>query len=231
MSTRYALYFAPAQASPWWIFGAAWLGRDECDGTTLTQPAVELMGADELHEITAEPRRYGFHATLKAPFRLADGCSFDALVARIKALAVTLQPLALGPLQVATLGNFVALVPSAAPAELATLASACVTELDDLRAPLSAADLLRRQATHLDAREQELLQRYGYPYVLERYRLHFTLSGPVDAATAQRVRQAVAESVTQLNALAPLVLDRLCLFVEPAPGQAFRRLLDAEVLA
>jgi hypothetical protein len=106
------------------------------------------------------------------------------------------------------------------------LAAACVTDLDDLRAPLIEADLARRRIEHLDPRELELLQQYGYPYVLERFRFHLTLSGPVPQATAQRVLMAVAEPLAQLNASTPLVLDRLCLFVEPAPGQAFRRIAD-----
>ena len=111
------------------------------------------------------------------------------------------------------------------------LAAACVTGLDDLRAPLSEADLMRRRIEHLDAREVELLQAYGYPYVLERFRFHFTLSGPLNPQSAQRVQQAVAASVARLNASSPLVLDRLCLFVEPAPGQPFKRLADEALRA
>ena len=142
------------------------------------------------------------------------------------ALAKTLKPVALGPLHAIMLGNFVALVPVNRPAQLASLADACVIGLDDLRAPLSEADLARRLAAPLNTREQELLRQYGYPYVLERFRLHFTLSGPVPAHTARCVIQEVAESVKQLNATAPLQLDRLCLFVESAPGQPFKRLIE-----
>jgi hypothetical protein len=128
------------------------------------------------------------------------------------------------------MGDFVALVPVKVPDQLAALATACVTGFDDLRAPLSAADLRRRRVEHLDAREQALLAQYGYPYVLERYRLHLTLSGPVAPPMAQRMLQAAATPVAQLNARSPLMLDRLCLWVEPAPGQAFKRLIDAELL-
>jgi hypothetical protein len=115
--------------------------------------------------------------------------------------------------------------------ELAALEKACVVELDDLRAPLSAAELARRQIGKLHAREQELLLQYGYPYVLDRFRLHFTLSGPVPGAIAQSLLQVVAQPIARLNSASPLLLDRLCLFVEPAPGQAFKRLTDAKLLA
>ncbi|MDO8451177.1 MAG: DUF1045 domain-containing protein [Rhodoferax sp.] len=231
MTSRYAIYFAPAHGSPWWEFGARWLGRDECNDTALVQHPLAQIAPDELQEITAQPRHYGFHATLKAPFGLSGSHTEADLTARMEALAATLKPVALGRLQAATLGDFAALVPATATDELTDLAAACVKELDDLRTPLSDADFARRRVTHLDARELELLQRYGYPYVLERFRFHFTLSGPVAHPTAQRVMQAVADPVTQLNVTAPLVLDRLCLFVEPAPGQPFQRMADAALSA
>lgn len=231
MSARYAIYFAPEQGSPWWEFGTRWLGRDECLDVQITQPALAQIGPAELHVATAQPRRYGFHATVKAPFALSDGHTLDQLITRMQALAATLKPVALGSMQAAMLGDFVALLPVTVPDELAALATACVTGLDDLRAPLSAADLLRRRVEHLDAREQALLNQYGYPYVLERYRLHFTLSGPVNPPMAQRLVQAAAIPVAALNAAAPLLMDRLCLFVEPSPGQPFKRIADAELLA
>jgi len=211
MTTRYAIYFAPAQGSPWWEFGSRWLGRDDCRDLQLAQPALAQIAPAELQAATEQPRRYGFHATLKAPFALSAGHTLDELTTRLQALADTLKPVALGPLQ--------------------ALATACVTWLDDLRAPLSAAELLRRRVDHLDAREQALLARYGYPYVLERYRLHFTLSGPVAPPMAHGIMQAVATPVAGLNARAPLVLDRLCLFMEPSPGAPFKRIAEVELRA
>lgn len=225
MSARYAIYFAPALHSVWCELGVRWL-----------QPETEPAGSEvtgftpaEWMAITSAPRRYGFHATLKAPFRLAPGCGVEQLTERLHALAATLQPVALGPMQLVTLGNFVALTPVRATHALAALAARCVTQLDDLRAPLSQDDLARRQVDGLDAREKELLHLYGYPYVLERFRLHLSLSGPVDTATAQRVLQALSGAVARANLSVPLVLDRLCLFVEPAPGADFRRELDVEL--
>ena len=231
MSARYAIYFSPAKHSPWWDFGAQWLGRDECDDKALAQPVLTQIGLTDLNSITAEPRRYGFHATLKAPFHLRDGFSVDDLAQRVQVLASRLRPVSLGPLQLVTLGDFVALTPLTATEELATLAAACVVELDDLRAPLTAAELARRRIEQLSTREQELLRQYGYPYVLERFRFHFTLSDPLPSATAWSVMLAVAQPVARLNNSAPLLLDRLCLFVEAAPGEAFKRVADLELRA
>jgi putative phosphonate metabolism protein len=230
MTPRYAIYFAPAQGSPWWEFGTCWLGRDACRDVPVAQPVLAEITPAELFAATEQPRRYGFHATLKAPFTLHGDHTLEDLITRTQALAATLKPVALGPMQAAMMGDFVALVPVKVPDQLAALATACVTGFDDLRAPLSAADLRRRRVEHLDAREQALLAQYGYPYVLERYRLHLTLSGPVAPPMAQRMLQAAATPVAQLNARSPLMLDRLCLWVEPAPGQAFKRLIDAELL-
>jgi putative phosphonate metabolism protein len=226
MSARYAVYFAPDRYSPWWAFGAHWLGRNEYDNTALSQPLLEDISGTEIAAFTAEPRRYGFHATLKAPFRLSAAHDEADLVARLGRLARTLTPLALGPLRVVALGNFVALVAEVASADLQAQAAACVIELDDLRAPLEVADLARRRLAHLTTREAELLALYGYPYVMERFRLHLTLTGPVDAAVARRVISAVAADIDRLNTEAPLALDRLCLFLEQSPGAPFQRITD-----
>jgi len=229
MSPRYAVYFAPDKHSPWRTFGAHWLGRDEYDGSALPQPQLAAISPEELAGITQEPRRYGFHATLKAPFRLAPGYDEQALITRLKTLALSLKPLALGPLRLAALDSFMALIPDTSPAGLSALAAACVKELDDMRAPLLEAELARRRAAPLDTREAELLARYGYPHVMERFRLHMTLTGPLEPSMAQRVSDAVAPLTSRLNAEAPLWLDQLCLFVERTPGAPFRRLIDLKL--
>ena len=70
------------------------------------------------------------------------------------------------------------------------------------------------------------MQRYGYASVLERFQLHLTLSGPLNTRDTTRLLNEVTPNVAELNSTTPLVLDRLCLFVESAPGQPFRRLVD-----
>lgn len=227
MTRRYAIYYAPAPDTVWWRFGAHWLGRDERTGAAVPQALPPQWAAEELERITAEPRRYGFHATLKAPFRLHDGVTEEALLERVKWLARSLQPVALGTLVPVMMDGFVALVPASPNPALNALAETCVTELDDLRAPLSQADMERRRFGQLDTRGRELLERYGYPHVLERFRFHMTLSGPVDTAWAGRIVAQVARPVHQVNIEQPPALDRLCVFVEPEPGAAFLRTADA----
>jgi putative phosphonate metabolism protein len=226
MTSRYAIYFAPAKATPWWNLGAHWLGRDEFNNTAVALTEFLHISAEKRLAITSEPRRYGFHATLKAPFRLGTKKTLQELLDRASTLAAKLAPLALGPLQAQSLGNFVAVTPRHRSAELQALAADCVVALDDMRAPLTPEDLARRRVEKLDAREMELLNCYGYPYVLERFRFHFSLTGPVDFKSQQLVIQAVAAQVDHLNTSAPLVLDRLCVFEEAAPGMPFRRIAD-----
>ena len=226
MTSRYALYHAPARNSPWWAFGAHWLGRDELNGSALAQPACSALAAAAFQRITEPPRRYGFHATLKAPFSLHPHSSFDALLARVQSLAGELDGVELGPLVPVFISGFLALVPAHENPSVNAIAQACVTGLDDLREPFSKTEIERR-AEALDARGLELLQRFGYPHVMERFRFHMTLTGPIDLALARELIAQLAQPLAQLNAQAPARLDRLCIFVEPAPGAPFQRMADA----
>jgi putative phosphonate metabolism protein len=223
MSERFALYFAPAHASPWWRFGAYWIGRDEVRDAALPQQPPPGFDAARFAALTAEPRRYGLHATLKAPLRLREGANEALLRQRLADVAARLRALPLGPLAPVWMDGFIALVPQRCDPALTALAAECVTGLDALRAPLTAQDLARRNPQALDERGRQLLAEYGYPHVLERFRFHMTLTGPVDGDTAGRLLAHLTPRVNDLNAAHPLALDRLCLFCEARPGAAFVR--------
>jgi hypothetical protein len=229
MTGRYAVYYAPARESPWWEFGATWLGRDEAREMPLLQQPLEGFDAAGMESLTALPRRYGFHATLKAPFRLRLGASPELALNRLQLLAMGLRAVPLGKLVPVYMDGFVALVPATPNPALLSLAAMCVTVLDDLRAPLTQAERDHRLIAPEDSRGRELLELHGYPHVLERFRFHMTLTGPVDTATAGRVVAQVARPVAQLHSLDAPVLDRLCLFFEPEPGAPMRRLADVEL--
>ncbi|WP_276316455.1 DUF1045 domain-containing protein [Mesorhizobium tianshanense] len=99
---RYALHYAPAPTHPLSRTAALWLGRDPFDPD---RPArTERPRADV--QLTAEPRRYGFHATLKAPFRLAPGTNRQELEAAIQQFIQRRPPCPIAPLRVTTLGKF-----------------------------------------------------------------------------------------------------------------------------
>lgn len=230
MSTaRYAIYHAPAPGSAWWRFGAGWVGRDETLDVPLAQPALAGISPEDLRRLTAEPRRYGFHATLKAPFRLHERTTQAQLLEQVDALAARLQPVPLGELVPVLLEDFVALVPAVQNAPLEAAAARCVLELDDLRAPLTPEEFARRHPERLDETGRRLLMRYGYPHVLGRFRFHMTLSGSVNAAWGERLVRAAEPLVRKLHQEAPPRLERLCVFCEAAPGAPFLRIHEAEI--
>ena len=224
MSARYAVYYTPAPSHALWHAGCDWLQRD---------PA-----ADEARQPTrahvSEPWRYGFHATLKPPMRLAPGCSEAGLREAVAQLAQRTARFVMPALSVQWLGDFLALQPLAllpATHPLRRLADACVTELDAWRAEPTPDELQRRLATPMSAEQRALLQRHGYPHVLGHWRFHMTLSNslPPDAALRDAMHQAASQHFGAALGQ-PLACDALSLLVEPAPGQPFR-LLHREPLA
>ena len=58
------------------------------------------------------------------------------------------------------------------------------------RAPLSAADRERRIKAKLSPRQIELMDQWGYPYVLDEYRFHMTLTGALLDNMRDRFRNA-----------------------------------------
>ncbi|PWR04452.1 phosphonate metabolism protein [Meridianimarinicoccus roseus] len=188
---RYAVYFTP-EGTGWGDFCAAWLGWDSAAGRTLSHPEVPGLPAPAA-ELTERPRKYGFHATLKPPFRLANGTDAGGLARATQRLAADLAPVTLDGLALDRIGGFLALVPRGDTADLSDVAARVVENLDAFRAPLSDAELARRRAGgRLSPRQQTLLDRWGYPYTHDAFRFHMTLTGPLARADADTARAALA---------------------------------------
>ena len=184
---RYALYYTPPQGE-FADFGASWLGWDGVRGAAVAQP--DLPGLD-IAALTAEPRKYGFHATLKAPFRLAAGCQLGDLRDALAELASGLAPVILPGLHLARLGSFLALVPNENILPLRNLAEKLVIQLDPLRAALTEAEISRRRPEILTARQRAYLDRWGYPYVKDEFQFHMTLSGALQPRGLDRFEQVL----------------------------------------
>jgi putative phosphonate metabolism protein len=225
MTDRYALYFAPEPGTPLDRFGNAWLGRDARTGEAMPPSAVPGLTAAEVTRLTAAPRRYGFHATLKPPFALAEGQRPEALFEAISRFAAQRLPLAAPPLRLARLDGFLALVPSDRTAELHALADDCVVAFDAFRAAPGEAELARRRAAGLTPRQGAQLRRWGYPYVFEDFRFHMTLTGTLAPAEQAVLMAALAPLVAPFGR-EPLPVRAVSLFAQPAPDQPFRRLRD-----
>jgi putative phosphonate metabolism protein len=218
---RAAIYFAPPPSSAAWRAGSRWLGRDAATNAPLPQARIDGVAPDTLAQLTAEPRRYGWHATLKPPFRLRQGLSLDALDSAVYALCRDWAPVALPPLRVARLGHFLALRPEGDNAPVNALAAACVQRLHALAQPLNDSELARRRRAGLTPHQDELLQAWGYPWVLDEFRFHCSLTGDLrgtDEAQVQAMEQAARETFDHLPA-APIT--SLAVFVEREPGADF----------
>lgn len=213
---RYAVYFAPRYGA----FAdavASWLGWDPMRGVAVAHP--DLAGLPmPVADLTGEPRKYGFHGTIKAPFRLAAGVGFSDLQAEVSALAARLRPVVTPGLRLAALKGFVALLPEGDEADLLELGAEVVTRLDHLRAPLTEAEVAKRRPERLSARQRELLGRWGYPYVLEEFRFHLTLSGSLGPAEVDAVMGVLGPWLAPLLPR-PFVIEDLCLFGEDAAGR------------
>ena len=220
MSTRYAVYLAPPPDSPLWRFGSRVLGRDAATGEAIAGFAPRGVSQADWRALTAEPRRYGFHATLKAPFALVEGAASEELESAVAQLAASVAPFDLGALQVSALsfggGGFLALTPAAPPPALGELEARAVRELDRFRAPPTAAELARRRPDRLTPRQRGYLSAWGYPYVLEEFRLHFTLSGAME--TPAPLAAAIAEAFAAAVVAPQVQIDALTLFVQQDGG-------------
>lgn len=209
--TRFAIYYLPPEGALA-DFGAAWLGWD-CVAGHGSVP-LDVPG---LHDVTMTPRKYGFHGTLKPPFRLAEGTDFDGLHSAVAEMAAACAPAQSDGLALTALGRFLALTPVGDTSGIARVAATCVEALDAFRAPPTEAELERRRKARLSDRQEALLRRWGYPYVMEEFRFHLTLTGrlPVD-----EIDQWTETARTHLPPLpAPFVMDEVALVGERADGR------------
>lgn len=221
--TRYAIYFAPPPESDLWRFGSTVIGYDAATGRDVPFALPAGMVVADWRAKTEDPRRYGFHATLKAPFELAKSTDAAGLLVDVGLLAATLPPVRLARLQVAEIGRFIALVPLEPPTQLEALAARVVEDLDHLRAPQSDADRARRLQSPLTPRQLSYLDRYGYPFVREDFRFHMTLTGPIaDGPERARVREALAEAYATSVAPGPVEIDALAVFRQDTRSDRFR---------
>jgi putative phosphonate metabolism protein len=209
---RYAVYFAPPASSPLWRFGCSMLGLDAETGEAAPPPTLRRFDAETWHEITAEPRKYGFHGTLKAPFRLAPGRTEDELDAACARFAEGRARFACAGMAVTAIGRFLALKTVQPCAPLDRLAAGCVSAFDDFRAPLSEVELERRLRAPLSERQRDHLTRWGYPYVFEDFRFHMTLTGALDEDTRTLAEAELREHFALSGADGSLIVSEIALY-------------------
>ncbi|MBS0537884.1 MAG: DUF1045 domain-containing protein [Proteobacteria bacterium] len=221
MSERFAIYYAPRADEGLALAAAQWLGINPEGARPRRQPPVSGLAPERLAEITAEPRVYGFHGTLKAPIVLADGVTEREFVDAVGRLAASLHGVTVPSMALAEIGSFLALVPDGRCAELQELADRCVVEFDEYRRPANEAELARRRAGGLTPKQDQLLTRWGYPYVLDEWRFHLTLTGRIaDPAERSMVLAALRKRFSGFVGR-PLQVRDLCIFRQSGPGRPF----------
>jgi putative phosphonate metabolism protein len=214
---RYAIYYAAEPGSTLDRFGASLLGYDAYGGEDL--PFPDGVPPD-WRELTQDPRKYGFHATLKAPMMLATGRTEAQLVAACELFADAARPVPLIRPVVDSISGFIAVIPSEPSAELERLAADCTRAFDFFRAPLTPEDRARRNPAKLTQRQCEYLDRWGYPYVMEEFRFHMTLTGRLPAERRGGVVAMLRDRLAAID-LATLEIDRIALFRQDDAASRF----------
>jgi putative phosphonate metabolism protein len=222
---RYAIYYAPAADSDLDRFGAHLLGYDAFRGDDLPFPDGIEHTLPDWRELTQDPRKYGFHATLKAPMLLADGKTEAELLAACETFAGAARPIPVISPVVNAIGDFIAIVPARPSAELEKLAADCVEYFENFRAPLTPPDRARRNPDRLPPKQRDYLDRWGYPYVMEEFRFHMTLTGRLPADRREGVLAILRQRFSDLP-IVILAVDRIALFRQDDPASRFRVLRD-----
>lgn len=218
---RYAIYFAAGADSALTRFGAELLGYDVYTGDEVPFPADASRVAPDWRDVTADPRKYGFHGTLKAPMALAPGRTEAELVAACAAFAGKARPMPSIHPVVDSISGFIAVIPTEPVGALQQLAADCVREFDDFRAPMTAEDRARRKPDRLTERQRDYLDRWGYPYVMEEFRFHMTLTGRLDAERRGPILEMLRARFAALG-LETLAIDRIALFKQDDARARFR---------
>ncbi|WP_424811872.1 DUF1045 domain-containing protein [Roseococcus sp. YIM B11640] len=210
---RVAVYYAPEAQDPLHAAASVWLGRDAETGATLAQPNLPDVAG-----ITADPRGYGFHATLKPPFRLANG--YERFLADLRQWAADATPFELPALSVQDLKGFLALRETAPCPPLHALADSAVEALDGHRAPPTEDELARRRRAKLSEAHEALLARWGYPYVMGEWQFHMTLTRRL-TPDERDIYKPAAEAHFAGIADIPRKVEAVCVFTQAAPGAPF----------
>ena len=218
---RYALYYAPRAEEALAVAASRWLGRNAETGEARDIVPVSGVSHERLTTLVADPRLYGFHGTLKPPIALVDGATERDFVDAVGSFAATQRQIDVPALALAELQDFLALVPTDRCAALQDFSDLCVVEFDEFRRPADQAELARRRAAGLTQRQENLLLRWGYPYVLEQGQFHLTLTGRVKE---ERERAVILDELRRRFMAfidRPLAVRDLCVFRQPAPGRPF----------
>jgi Protein of unknown function (DUF1045) len=219
---RYAIFYVPPADSELFRFGSAVLGYDCYLGRTVARPVELAREPDRWENLTTEPHRYGFHATLKAPFYLKPACTEAQLVSALNSFAGLGHAVPSFMPKLEMLSGFAAVVPEAVSADLNALADNCATIFDAFRAPMAAEERARRLASGLNHSQIQNLDRWGYPYLFSDFRFHMTLTGKVDADQRDEVLDVLRRAFRPVKRGTSFPIERISLVRQDSVAHSFR---------
>ncbi|WP_375573937.1 DUF1045 domain-containing protein [Ahrensia marina] len=213
--SRYAIYVMAE--GDFHTQASHWLGWDSRLGNTVDHPTVEGL-PDSIDRLTQTPRKYGFHGTIKPPFRLADGETQTSLQEACATLMPTLQAASVDNLVIRPLGGFVAAVPSSSSISLQGLAANVVEKFDGFRAAPTKDELEKRRKAGLSPTQEANLLRWGYPYVMDEFRFHMTLTGKRPTEEAEHIASRLGQHFAPVMP-SPFAITSLGLLGEDEAGR------------
>ncbi|MBL8645573.1 MAG: DUF1045 domain-containing protein [Rhodospirillaceae bacterium] len=213
MAPRYAIYFAPEHHSPLEDFGRRWLGRNGVPADS-PPPVVPGISPERFFALTESARRYGFHGTLKPPFELNPRSSREALFEAVRIFAKSAAPIELPPLELAIIGKFIALTPIRSSAVLENLAALCVRTFEGFRMPLSKEQMAHYLRNKLTVHQTQMLEHWGYPYVMEEFRFHISVTDRIDNDTERAAMMTSVQKMTVGVVNKPIVVRDVAVFYQ-----------------
>lgn len=222
---RYALYYVPETGSSFNDAGSRWLGRDAYSDRVFEQPGIDGLTAWQIAERTLNARRYGFHATLKAPAPLAGHVSEADYVRAVAEFCKSTPAVVLPKAVIQSFSGIYAIVPAEPFAPLNALEKNIVMHFEPWRGGLNDETMEKQRRGNLTDRQIELLERWGYAHAMEEFRFHITLTDRIPDDQKDAFVAAMKQHFEAFDG-APLSIDRLGIFVEDQPGAPFR-ILDS----
>ena len=179
---RVAIYFLPKKNSSLENFGKNLLGRDinKKKKISLTRRQKYFISRgftffDELKDYCEQPAKYGFHATLKAPFRLKRNVKTKNFYDVISHIAAQHSRFKIKGLKIVYSKKFTFITSRKPNKLLRNLENDLVKHLDTFRAELNKTEIKKRIPDSLTFKQNKYLKEWGYPFVFDQFKFHMTL--------------------------------------------------------
>ncbi len=208
---RYAIYYAPIENPELDLFGKCWLGWDPYKGEETTKSDLsKLPSFKKFSGLVLTPKQYGFHGTIKAPFRLKNKYTYSDLENKVREISKQIQSFHLDKLVIKKLGNFIALTPSK-NLKVNDVSNKFVEGLDFLRDDLSEDEIKKRHPHKLSFNQKKMLFKWGYPYVFNEFKFHLTLTGKLRIEEIDNVYKYLQTILKSVN-LRKIHFKSICIF-------------------